>query len=74
MAFSPSSKICSCGTIKKNLKLSDRIWTCEECRTKHDRDILAANNILKFAFLPQELREVTPVESGNSRSLKQEVA
>ena len=72
--FQPSSKICTCGTMKKDLKLSDRVWVCKECGAKHDRDILAANNILKFAFLPQELREVTPVKSSNSCSMKQEVA
>jgi len=45
--FFPSSKLCSCGWINQNLKLSDRIWTCSYCGTTHDRDILAANNILK---------------------------
>jgi len=45
--FFPSSKLCSCGWINQNLKLSDRIWTCSHCGTTHDRDILAANNILK---------------------------
>lgn len=45
--FYPSSKTCSCGWINQNLKLSDRTWTCSECQTIHDRDILAANNILK---------------------------
>lgn len=47
--FYPSSKSCSCGWINQNLKLSDRSWTCEKCNTNHDRDVLAANNILKEA-------------------------
>ena len=45
--FFPSSKTCSqCGYKKRDLKLSDRFWTCPICRSKHDRDINAAINIL----------------------------
>lgn len=45
--FYPSSKTCSvCGHKKRDLKLSDREWTCPNCGTKHDRDINAAMNIL----------------------------
>lgn len=45
--FYPSSKTCECGYINKELKLSDRQWVCPECGTIHDRDLLAANNILR---------------------------
>lgn len=48
--FAPSSKICSCGVINKDLKLSDRVWTCKSCGATHDRDILAACNIKSFAL------------------------
>ena len=44
--FFPSSKLCSCcGTIKKDLKLSDRIYECKECGNKIDRDYQAALNL-----------------------------
>ena len=42
----PSSKLCrACGTINSELKLADRIWTCECCGTTYDRDENAAKNI-----------------------------
>ncbi|GAB3977870.1 RNA-guided endonuclease TnpB family protein [Actinoallomurus acanthiterrae] len=43
----PSSKTCSvCGPLLTRLSLSTRRWTCPTCRTRHDRDINAAKNIL----------------------------
>ncbi|MEV0405896.1 RNA-guided endonuclease TnpB family protein [Actinoallomurus sp. NPDC050550] len=43
----PSSKTCSvCGHLLATLSLSTRHWTCPTCRTRHDRDINAAKNIL----------------------------
>ena len=43
--FFPSSKRCSCcGRIKKDLKLSDRIYRCS-CGNIMDRDVNAAINI-----------------------------
>ena len=45
--FFPSSKRCgNCGFVIDKLPLKIREWTCPECRTAHDRDINAANNIL----------------------------
>ena len=45
--FYPSSKTCSnCGYKNQGLKLSDRFWTCPNCREYHDRDLNAAVNIL----------------------------
>ncbi len=52
--FEPSSKMCGCGVINKELKLKDREWKCSNCRIVNDRDELAANNIKKFAFLNLE--------------------
>jgi putative transposase len=43
----PSSKTCStCGHRLAQLSLSARHWTCPGCRTRHDRDLNAAKNIL----------------------------
>ncbi|MEU0152067.1 RNA-guided endonuclease InsQ/TnpB family protein [Micromonospora fulviviridis] len=43
----PSSKTCSaCGHLLAVLGLSTRHWTCPTCRTRHDRDVNAAKNIL----------------------------
>jgi putative transposase len=43
----PSSKMCSaCGHRLTELSLSTRHWTCPSCRSRHDRDINAAKNIL----------------------------
>lgn len=44
--FYPSSKKCGCGTINKELKLSDRLWVCESCGSENHRDSNAAKNIL----------------------------
>lgn len=49
--FEPSSKICSnCGTIKKDLKLSDRTYNCNNCNFELDRDKNAAINIKNFGL------------------------
>ena len=39
----------------RDLKLSDRIWTCPECGAVNDRDLLAANNIKRFGLEKQNL-------------------
>lgn len=54
--FEPSSKLChKCGYINRNLKLSDREWTCPICGEHHDRDVNAAINIREIAFDKQNL-------------------
>ena len=46
--FFPSSKLCSCcGNIKKDLKLSDRIYKCE-CGNIIDRDFQASLNLKQY--------------------------
>ena len=47
--FFPSSKTCSCcGCVKKELKLSQRVYKCENCGFELDRDHNAALNIMAF--------------------------
>ncbi len=42
----PSSKTCSfCGSVKTELALSERIYKCNECNLKIDRDLNASINI-----------------------------
>ena len=66
--FEPSSKTCSdCGFTNKDLKLSDRSWTCNACGSKHDRDINAAKNILAFSYAPMGSREVDAEGDTNLR-------
>lgn len=49
----PSTKMCSCcGFIKKELKLSERRWTCPNCNASHDRDINAAKNLRNLVGKP----------------------
>ena len=46
--FFPSSKLCSCcGKVKKNLKLSDRIYVCD-CGNEIDRDLQASINLSNY--------------------------
>ena len=46
--FYPSSKLCSmCGYKNDDLTLKDRVWTCPDCGSNHDRDFNAAINIEK---------------------------
>ena len=88
--FEPSSKLCSCGYLNSSITLKDREWDCPCCHAHHKRDILAAQNIKRFAFckqntrkdknlVPQELRErsrktKTPLESDVSCSSKKEAS
>lgn len=68
--FAASSKTCSCGCKNESLKLTDREWTCRKCGVTHDRDLLAAKNIKRFAFANPKLgREPSEVTRGESEPL-----
>ena len=44
--FFPSSKLCSdCGHKVEKMPLSIRKWSCDNCKSNHDRDINAAINL-----------------------------
>ena len=56
--FFPSSKLCSCcGNIKKDLKLSDRIYKCE-CGNVIDRDYQASLNLKRYGEMVLEQQSV----------------
>lgn len=49
--FYPSSKTCSyCGIIKSDLKLKDRVYKCDSCGLKKDRDLNAAENLAYYFY------------------------
>ena len=74
--FFASSKTCSeCGH-QQHLELSDRVWTCDLCGARHDRDVNAARNLLReglrlvtdgqsetLTVCGEEVRRVTPPHS-----------
>ena len=63
-SFYPSSKTCSnCGCVKKELKLSERTYHCEECGFTIDRDLNASINILKAGL---NMIEATVATTGTS--------
>ena len=43
----PSSKLCDCGYKNDSLSLNDRTWVCPQCGQVHDRDVHAAEMILR---------------------------
>ena len=48
--FYPSSKACSCcGSVKAELKLSERTYSCSDCGMEMDRDLNAAVNLKHYA-------------------------
>ena len=59
--FYPSSKTCShCGAVKSKLSLYQRVYVCDECGYKIDRDLNASINLAKL--LGQVLPKVTPAD------------
>ncbi|MBQ3990386.1 MAG: transposase, partial [Bacteroidales bacterium] len=63
--FEPSSKMCLCGYINKDLTLKYREWDCPQCGRHNDRDLLAAVNIKRFGLQKQNLiGEISPYGVG----------
>ena len=63
-AYYPSSKTCSnCGCVKESLKLSERVYHCNECGFTIDRDLNASINILNTGL---SLIEATVATTGTS--------
>lgn len=64
--YEPSSKICNkCGSIKSDLKISDRTWTCSKCGSENDRDANAAKNIHDIAFHKQNITHIVESSKRN---------
>ena len=61
-----SQKCSKCGSIKDDLKLSDRIYHCDTCKHTMDRDMNAAINIRNMGLIKvgRGTPEFTPVEIG----------
>jgi putative transposase len=75
--YYPSSKTCSnCGTIKKDLKLSDRVYKCQNCQLELDRDLNASFNLNKLSVSYTALMPVdgftNSFVSTNETQMKQE--
>lgn len=66
--FYASSKTCKCGVKNNDLTLSDREWICKSCGSINQRDLLAANNILKEGR--RSLGDLTDAETEVTKSMK----
>jgi putative transposase len=72
--FYPSSKTCSnCGEIKETLLLSERVFCCEKCNCRIERDLNAAKNLEKIGqamaeFKLVDKKEPTHLDEAGSRT------
>ncbi len=63
--YFPSSKTCTaCGRRKPNLTLADRIFDCEHCGVRIDRDLGAAINLARLGVPTPAVGEQGPAGSG----------
>ena len=57
--WEPTSKTCSvCGQLNALMDLKTRRWQCQGCKSKHDRDVNAAINILRVGTSTLEVGDV----------------
>ena len=71
--FYPSSKTCNyCGYVNKDLKLSDRVWTCPQCGKEIQRDQNAAKNLKDNALriLVDDLKSTLLLEQEEVMSME----
>ena len=63
--FYPSSKTCSsCGYIKDDLSLKERIFECPNCNIKIDRDYNASLNIYRVWASTLSVESIRPIKVG----------
>jgi putative transposase len=66
--FFPSSKTCHvCLNQVGSLPLDIRTWTCEHCKTTHDRDVNAAINLLTQVASYATLVDLPPGDRSRAR-------
>ena len=71
--FYPSSKTCNhCGYVKKDLKLSDRVWICPQCGREIQRDQNAAKNLKDNALkiLIDDMKSILLLEQEEVMSME----
>ena len=67
--WEPSSKRCSgCGWVDADLTLSDRIYHCEQCGLRLDRDLNAAINLMQLAGSSSDSHNACGAVSAGTRS------
>ncbi|MEI2578395.1 zinc ribbon domain-containing protein [Scytonema sp. PRP1] len=54
----PSTQLCSNCGFKQPMKLSDRVYSCQECGYTTDRDLNAARNLKKYARMASPCLDV----------------
>jgi putative transposase len=59
----PSSKLCPCGAVRRDLRLADRVFTCE-CGYSADRDRNAAANLARWGSNHHDLHRSPDPQAG----------
>lgn len=62
---SATTKTCRCGVKKRTISLTDRVFSCNSCGYSMDRDVHAAQNMVRLGFLdiPAERGDFKLVEN-----------